>query len=73
MHSGIFRGAIKVTQKKKETSCKYIVRFTGSIIWGTNDGLKWWIFKNELRSNCMFQEMLGLEGACSLNDFLSKA
>lgn len=39
---------------------------------GTNDKLKWWIFKKGLRLELMFWEKIGLEGTCSLSDLLNR-
>lgn len=62
-----------VSKKKKETMHAYIGHFTKVIVavGGTNDKLKCRMFKKGLRSNYMFRDKMGAEGAYSTIDLLN--
>lgn len=63
----VLRGIIK---GKKETLGGYINHFTkvAVVVRGASYGLKCWIFKRGLRSDCMFQKKLMLKEVHNLKD-----
>lgn len=62
-----------VSKKKKETMHTYIGHFTEFTVAmrGTNDKLKCRMFKKGLRSDCMFRDKIGVEGAYNIIDLLN--
>lgn len=67
----VLRGIIK---GKKETLGRYINHFTKVVVvvGGANYGLKCWIFKRGVSSDCMFQKKLMLKKVHNLKDLHSR-